>query len=191
MSPVIEYALIAMVAAYGLFGIYLASVRPYAVAVTVPVGTFRDRVPLDIDAWTRHDDRAGGFAFAVPPEWVVDGAGASAIRIGRSVREAAAAPEGDGILVERVALGERQEVQNLAALEFAGRRPALYDVAVDGRPALFAVAFENGHVRRQTVYVPLDGAALALRATSVDPAAFAAFVSTVKFYAPETLTPTP
>lgn len=180
-----------MVAAYGLFGIYFSSLRPFAVASATPVGTFREEIPLDIDAWERRDDRARGFIHGVPPGWIVEASEPDRLRLGRSSREAAMAPDGGGILVETVILGERQEVQNVAALDFAGSRPALYDVAVDGRPALFAVLVEQGRVRRQVVYVPMGSSALAIRAGALEPAAFSAFVSTLKFFPSETLTPTP
>ncbi len=191
LSPVVEYALVGTVAAYGLFGIYLSSLRPFAVADASAVGTFREEIPLDIDAWERRDDRARGLIHGVPPGWVVDASEPDLVRLGRSTREAAMAPEGDGILIETIALGERQEVQNVAALDFSGRRPALYDVAVDGRPALFAILFERGRVRAQAVYVPAGDAALVIRAGALDPAAFAAFLSAVKFFPSETLTASP
>lgn len=192
MSPVIEYALVATVAAYGLFGIWLSSLRPFAVALNAPSSTLHAPVTLDIDAWSRRDNRAYGYAYAVPPGWIVSAGDPAAVRLGRSIKDIGLAPaDGAGILVEVAPLHERREVQNLAAEDFAGSRAALYDVAVDGVGALFAAELERGRIRRQAVYVPMGDAALVIRSAALDPAAFAAFVSTVKFYAPETLTPAP
>lgn len=186
MSPLVEGALIAVIAAYGLLAIYFASLRPLAVATLSPSVSLATPTTLDTDAWSRHDVAPFSYAFASPPGWVVDLDDPTDVRLGRSAKEMALAPsQGEGIAIEAVGLGERQEAQNLAAEDFAGSRPALYDVSVDGVPALFAVAFENGRVRRQAVYVPLGDVVLIARAAWVDPSVFAAFVSTLKFYAPE------
>lgn len=182
LSPVAEAAVVFLALAYGLFGIYVFSLRPFAVAALSPVGAVPEPVVLDIDAWTRHDVADAGYAFAAPPGWIVDASDPASVRFGRSAKELARAGlEGDGVLIETVPLHERREVQNLAAEEFAGARPALYDVAIDGRSALFAVEFSGGRIRRQVVYVPSDGAALIFRAARLDPAVFATFLSTVKF----------
>lgn len=185
LSPSVEAALISAVVAYGLFVVWYASLSPLAVPVTAILATVPQPVTLDTDEWTRRDEPARGFAFALPPEWLVDDADPARVRLGRSVRElATAAAANEGILMETVSLGERAEIANLAAEDFAGTRPALYDVYVDGRHALFALTFERGRVRRQAIYVPMDAEALVIRAASTDPAVFATFVSTIKFYKP-------
>lgn len=191
LSPVVEYALVALVAVYGLFGIFLSSLRPFTMAAISPSGIVHEPIPLDTDEWTRHDNRTLGYAFAAPPGWIVSESDADAVRVGRSAKEIASAPtEGGGILLEALPLHERREVQNLAAEDFIGTRPALYDVSVDGVPALFAVVFDRGRVRRQAVYVPMGDTALIISSASMEPAAFATFVSSIKFYLPEP-NPTP
>src|SRR5690242_108339 len=103
LSPVVEYALVALVAVYGLFGIYLSSLRPFAVAATSPVTSIREPVPLDPSLWTRHDDRVYGYAFASPPGWIVDDLDPARVRIARSAKELAmAGQEGEGLVVERI-----------------------------------------------------------------------------------------
>lgn len=192
LPPRVEYALVGLVAAYGLVGIYAASLRPFAVATSVPLATVPEPVPLARELWKRHDNLAEGYAFAAPPGWIVDGADPAHLRLGRSARElAAAGSSGGGVLVETVPLYEGKGIADAAAADFAGVRPALYDVAVDGRPSLFAAAFERGRVVRQAAYVPMEGRALVVRSASLDPAAFAAFLSDVRFHSSETLTLTP
>jgi hypothetical protein len=183
LSPIVEYALVAVVASYGLLAIYLVSLQPLAVATLSPVVALLRPVSLDTDAWTRWDDQAYGYAFGAPPGWTVDQGDPASVRIGRSAKERAAAPDaGQGIQVQAATLEPRQQIENIAAADFEGLRSALYDVSVDGRPALFAIAFVNGRIRRQAVYVSLGPRALIARAAVTDPAVFSAFVSTVKFY---------
>lgn len=187
LSPVVEAALIAVVASYGILAIYLSSMRPLVVATLSPVVSLPQPVSLDTDAWSRFDDPAYGYAFALPPAWTADASDPSSVRIGRSAKERAEAPDaGEGILIQSVALGPRQQIENIAVADFADERPALYDVSVDGRPALFSVAFENARVVRQAVYVQDGARAVVIRAATIDPAVFATFVSAVKFYATET-----
>ena len=187
MSPLVEYALVAVVAAYGCLAIYVVSLRPLAIASAPTAAALPQPVTLDIDAWSRRDVPAYGYAFAVPPGWDADASDPADVRLGRSAKERAAAPEeGEGLAIESVALPPRQQVENLAAADFEGQRPALYDVSVDGRPALFAVAFQGRSVRRQAVYVPRGAASvLVIRSAWLDPAVFATFVSTVKFTTPD------
>lgn len=183
LSPFFEYASVGVAAAYGFLAIYLVSLRPLAVAALSPVSALPQPVSLDIDAWTRWDDQAYGYAFGAPPGWTVDQSDPASVRIGRSAKERGLAPnQGEGIQIQAAALEPRQQVENIAAADFESLRPALYDVSVDGRPALFAVAFVNGRVRREAVYIPDGGMALIARATGTDPAVFSAFVSTIKFY---------
>ena len=202
LSPVVEYALIAMVAAYGLFGIYLSSLRPFVVATTSPATAINEPVPLDPELWTRHDVRAYGYAFAAPPGWLVDDRDPARVRLARSLKELGlAGREGEGILVESIPLYEGKAIEDAAAADFAGHRPALYDVAVDGRLSLFAIEFESGRVLRQAVYIPLPASprerdsaftrALVVRSARLDPAVFAAFLSDVRFYSSEEITPAP
>lgn len=192
LSPVVEYALVALVAAYGLFGIYLSSLRPFIVATNAPVTSVNEPVTLDAGRWTRHDARVLGYAYASPPGWLVDDSDLARIRLGRSSKElAAAGRDGEGILVELIPLYEGKGIEDAAAADFAGSRPALYDVSVDGRLALFAVAFENGRVARQAVYIPMGDHATVVRSARADPAVFAAFLSDIRFYSNEEITPTP
>ena len=191
LSPVVEYALVAMVAVYGLFGIYLSALRPFVAATTSPVTSIATPVPLDPDLWTRHDDAAEGYAYAVPPGWVVDDRDPARIRVGRSAKELGiAGRDGEGLLVESIPLYEGKAIEDVVVADFAGRRPALYDVTVDGHAALFAIAFERGRVARQAVYIPLGDHALVVRAADTDPAVFAMFLSDIRFYPAENpLTP--
>ena len=192
MSPVVEYALLATVAAYGLFGIYLSSLHPFLSATTSSISSIPEPVPLDHGFWTRYDNKVYGYAFAAPPGWIIDDRDLADLRVGRSAKElAAAGVEGEGLRIAMVPLYEGKAVEDAAAADFAGRRPALYDAVVDGREALFAIDFERGRVIRQAVYVPLGDAALTLSAARMDPPSFAAFVASVRFLASEELTPTP
>ncbi|WKZ29041.1 MAG: hypothetical protein QY323_05970 [Patescibacteria group bacterium] len=185
LSPSVEAALISVVVAYGLFVVWYASLSPLAVPMTAVLATVPQPVSLDTDEWTRRDEPSRGFAFALPVGWLVDDTDPSHVRLGRSVRElATAAAANEGILMETVPLGAREEIANLVAEDFAGTRPALYDVYVDGRHALFVLTFERNRVRRQAVYVPMGEEALVIRAATTDPAVFATFVSTIKFYKP-------
>ncbi len=186
LSPLVEAALVAVVAAYGLFAIWYASLAPFDVSSTALLSTVPQPVPLDIDAWTRHDVPSEGYAFAAPPDWLVEAADPARVRLGRSSKELETAPaSGEGVMIGSVALADRQDVSDLAAQDFAGTRAAFYDVSVDGHPSVFAIAFENGRVKRQAIYVPAGkGSALVASAASADPAVFAAFVSTIKFYTP-------
>ncbi len=192
LSSVVEYALVALVAVYGLFGIYLSSLRLLIDAAPAPVTSLPQPVPLDASLWTRHDDASLGYAYASPPGWIVVDAYPGRVRLGRTVKEAGmAGREGEGILMESVPLYEGEGIEDAAAAEFAGRRPALYDVHIDGRPSLFAIEFENGRVSRQAAYVPLNDGAIVIRAARTDPAAFAMFLSGIRFYSSEEITTVP
>ncbi len=183
LSPIVEASLLGVVAAYGLFVIWYASLAPMAVPVTLSISSVPQTVTLDTDAWSRHD--ANDFAFAIPPDWRLDMSDATRIRVGRSVPElATAGAASGGVLIATVPLGDRQEIANLAAEDFSDARAASYDVGVDGRSAIFKTAFQNGRVIRQAVYVPMGRTALVIRSASVDPSVFATLVSTIKFYKP-------
>lgn len=173
------------VAVYGLFAVWYAALAPLAVPFTGLLATVPQAVPLDTDIWTRRDDPARGFAFAIPPDWLVDASDPATLRLGRSARELATAGTfNGGIVIAKDALPERQEAANAVAEDFAGSRAATYDVMVDGRPAVFAIAFENARVKRQAVYIPDGKNVIVVGAAQADPAVFAALVSTIKFYAP-------
>ena len=183
LSPVAEAAVVFLAVAYGLFAVWYASLRPFAVAALSPSGALHEPVVLDAAAWTRHDATGAAYAFAAPPDWIVDAMDPASVRIGRSAKELVTAPfAGQGVLLETLPFLGDQDVALMAAREFSGRRPALYDVAVDGRSALFAVEFAGGRLVRQAVYVPGADTALVIRSASMDPAAFALLVSTIKFY---------
>jgi len=186
LSPVVEYALVALVAAYGLFGIYLSSLRPFVELTPVAATSLFEPVPLAPEAWTRHDDAAYGYAFAAPNGWLVDDRDPAAVRVGRSAAEVArAGDQGEGILLETFRRVEDVDIAEIAAADFAGRRPALYDVSVDGRASLFAVDFDQGRVVRQVVYVPIEDAVLIVRTGRLEPAVFSSFVSDIRFYPSE------
>jgi hypothetical protein len=185
LSPSVEATLISVVVAYGLFVVWYASLSPLVVPVTAILTTVPQAVTLDTDDWMRRDDPVRGFAFALPPHWLVDDADPSRVRLGRSAKElATASAANEGILMETLSLGEREEIANLVAEDFADARPALYDVYVDGRHSIFAITFEHYSVRRQAIYIPMGKEALVVRAASTDPAVFATLVSTIKFYKP-------
>lgn len=86
------------------------------------------------------------------------------------------------MLVKVIDLYDGERIEDLAASDFSGRRPALYDISVDGRLALFAIDFENGRVARQVAYLPMDKRILVVRSARADVAAFAMFLSNLKFY---------
>jgi len=190
LSPIVEAALIAVVACYGFLAIFFDALKPHTVDMLSPIMAVRPAVSIAIDTWERHDDTVHRYAFAAPHGWIVDDRNPSAIRIGRFAKEAADAPEEEySLLISSVPIQPRQQIENLAAADFAQARPAVYDVAMDGRPAMFAVAFENGRVSRQAVYVVLTppsdaspGTALVIRAGRLDPAVFSTLVSTLRFY---------
>jgi hypothetical protein len=189
LSPVVEYALVALVAVYGFFGIYMSSLLPFVVATNSPVTSVSEPVSLDQETWTRHDNATYGYAYASPPGWLIDDRDPAAVRLGRSSKEIeSAGREGEGIIVIVTPLYEGKAVEDAAASDFYGRHPALYDVTVDGRAALFAIDFERDRVVRQAVYVPLGDRALVIRSARLDPAAFAAFLSDIRFYSPEITT---
>lgn len=179
-SPFIEGALIALAVAYGIFAIYLASVKPLVVALTSDIGNVPAPIPLDTDEWSRSTNVESRYLFGVPNGWVVEASNAQRVAVGRS-RQAILAQEGGVIVIETRAIGDRNQIENIASHELAGARPALYDVSVHGRPGLFAVEFENGRIARQTVYVQVGERVHIIRAGSMDPAAFSTFVSTIKF----------
>ena len=179
-SPFIEGALIALAVAYGIFAIYLASVKPLVVALTSDIGNAPAPITLDTDEWSRSTNVESRYLFGVPKGWIVEASNAQRVAVGRS-RQAILAREGGAIVIETRAIGDRNQIENIAADEIADARPALYDVSVHGRPGLFAVEFENGRIVRQTVYVQVGERVHIIRAGSMDPAAFSAFVSTVKF----------
>jgi len=179
-SPFIEGALIALAVAYGIFAIYLASVKPLVVALTSDSGNAPAPITLDTDEWSRSTNVESRYLFGVPKGWIVEASNAQRVAVGRS-RQAILAREGGAIVIETRTIGDRNQIENIAADEIADARPALYDVSVHGRPGLFAVEFENGRIVRQTVYVQVGERVHIIRAGSMDPAAFSAFVSTVKF----------
>lgn len=189
MSPVVEKSLVVLAAAYGFFAIYLASVHPLVVLTTADIRSIPRPITLDTDAWERHENAKRGYQYAVPPGWAVDDADPDHVVAARARGRLAEAREGwGGLIVEVMELGPRRQAENVAAADFAGQRPALYDVSVYGQEGLFAIAFENGLVSRQAVYVPLGDRLYAFRADRLDPAVFAAFISTVKFF-PQLLLP--
>ena len=152
-----------------------------------PIVSLPQPVTLDIDAWSRQDDAARGYAYAVPPGWTVDARDPDLIRIGRSDKERAQAPDqGEGLVIQTVPVAARQEISNLVAADFSGQRLVRYDVSIDGRSAVFAVAFENDRIRRQALYVPQGSSALVVRSATADPSVFSALVSTLKFYSADT-----
>ena len=51
LSPVVEAALIATVASYGLLAIYLSWRHPFDVASLSPIVSFPQPVTLDVDTW--------------------------------------------------------------------------------------------------------------------------------------------
>lgn len=186
LSPVIEYALVALTIVYGLFAIYLASLKPLEVAFVADVRSLPRPVTLDLDAWERSENVAYGYSYAIPPGWIIVSDDGSRVVLARDFKRSwlAGHDGAEGLVIEVLPLGPRQEVQNVAAEEFRGLRPALYDVAVDGRDSLFAVSFDGGRLERQAVYVPAEGRAYVVRGGATDPAVFAVFVSSIAF-APE------
>ncbi len=189
MSPVVETSVVVLAAAYGFFAIYLASVHPFVVLTTADIRSIPEPITLDTDLWERHENAERGYQYAVPPGWIVDDADPGRVVSARARGRLPEAREGgEGLMIEVLELGPRQEPENVAVADFAGRRPALYDVSVYGQGGLFAIAFEDGRVSRQAVYVPIGEKLYVFRGGKFDPAAFSAFVSTVRFF-PQLLLP--
>lgn len=183
LTPPVEYALVALTVAYGLFAIYLATIKPLEVAFVSDVRNLPTQVPLVVDSWERCENVPFGYTYAIPPGWVADGPDSSRLRIARYEKQLLTAGRAgrEGITVEVVPLEPEQGVEDLAFAEFQGRRPALYDVGVDGRPALFVIDFRGSKIDRQSVYVPAEGRAYVIRGGATDPAVFSAFISSIEF----------
>lgn len=182
LSPFVEHALVLLAAAYGAAAIYFASLHPLVVATTADIRSVPPPVGLDTDSWPRYENAARGYQFALPPEWRVDASDPDRVEAAYGATGSRGLADPRRFEIDVLALGEREEAENVAAREFAGQRPALYDVAVYGAPGLFAISFADGRVAKQAVYVPIGRALYVFRGGAVDPALFAAFVSTVKFF---------
>jgi len=180
LSPVLEKSLIALMVGYGFFAIYLASVHPLVVLSTAEIRSIQPKISLDTDIWKRKRNDAFMYLYAVPSGWVVDESDPARIVIA-SGSGYLLSGKGSRIDIEAAMLGERNQIENIAATELAGKRPALYDVGVHGRSGLFAVTFRNSRVHEQTVYVEVDDHILIFRGGNMDPAAFSAFISAIKF----------
>lgn len=180
LSPIIEASLIALALAYGVFVIYLASVKPLVVALTPDVRSVPAPLSLDTDEWIRATNVSARYVFGIPKGWTVDDSDTNRIIVGRNLR-ALRKPANNAIIIETRMLGERNQIENIAVAELSDSRPALYDVAVHGRPGLFSVEFLGNRIMRQTVYVQSGRKVHIIRAGSLDPAVFSAFISTMKF----------
>ena len=181
-SRVVEASLIALALAYGIFAIYLASLRPLVVALTADIRNVPEPVSLDTDAWQRATNVSERYLFGVPIGWRVSSPYESRVEVSRAGKTSISR---EVIVIETKPIGDRNQVENIAADDFVGSRPALYDVAVHGRPGLFAVAFDEGRIVRQSVYVQVGERMHVFQTGAMDPAAFSTFISTVKFL-PET-----
>lgn len=180
LSPVIEKTLIILMLGYGFFAIYLASVKPLVVLSTSEISAVQPKLSLDTDLWDRKKNSAFGYLYAVPPGWAVDDSDPENVILASGSGYLLNA-KGDRIRIEAVAKGDRIQAENIAVNDLAGKRPALYDVGVHGRSGLFAVTFRNRRIQEQAVYLEVDDHVLVFRGGSMDPAAFSAFVSSIKF----------
>lgn len=180
LSPLLEKSLIALVLAYGFFAIYYASVRPLVVLSTGEIRSVQTQMSLDTDVWERERNDALNYLYAIPPGWAVNDADPAHLVLA-SGKGHLLSGKGSQIEIEALPVGDRIQAENVAVTELMGKRPALYDVGVHGRSGLFAVTFKNRRVHEQTVYVEVEDHVLIFRGGSMDPAAFSAFVSTVKF----------
>ena len=182
LSPIVEKSLITVVLAYGVFAIYLASIHPLVTLTTSLITTLHHPVSLDTDTWTREKNRVHRFLYGVPNGWLVDDSDPSRITIARSADfKKYGGKYVPQIIMEVGPIGERNQVENIAARELVGKRPALYDVGVHGRPGLFAVTFNGRTIIDQNVYVQIGKKVIIFRGRSIDPSVFSAFISTVKF----------
>jgi hypothetical protein len=177
-------SLVAVCLLAGVFGIYAQSLRPLAVETTALITALSSEIDLDTDAWDRHRLEAQGIQFAVPPGWRVSTDDPDRVIAAESPRTIAMPGTGRAVFIESSPMEPRRQPENAAAEEFAGRRPALYDVGVDGHEALFVVSFRRGRVDRQAVYLEKDGRLFVFRGDGLDPAAFSSFVSTIRFFTP-------
>lgn len=183
LSPVFEAALITLAAGTGVLAIWLATVRPFAYPATIAIRSIAGPIPLDTDSWSRSRNVVYGYEYGVPPGWVMDDSDPSRVALARNLL-ALTAPLGARVTVEVRPLAERQDASNVAAEEFAGHSPALYDVGVAGHPGLFAIAFVNGRVGSQAVYVQRGENVVVIHGDGMNPAAFSAFISTIRFFTP-------
>jgi len=180
LSPTLEKSLVVLVLAYGVFAIYLASIKPLVVLTTASIGTVREDISLDTDSWDRARNDTHRYIFAIPDGWVFDATDPDSVILA-SGEGYLLNGKGDRITIDLQPLGERNQIENIAVSELVGERPALYDVGVHGKIGLFAVTFKNKRIAEQTVYVDLDEKVMIIRGGSLDPAAFSAFISTIKF----------
>lgn len=184
LSPLVEKSLIAVALLAGLLAIYAAQALPFVAPVTWSVGTVPQPIPLDLDAWTPARNAAHSYVYAVPPGWIVDDAHPSVILVARDRGSLIVGLVGNVLKISVKPLGERRQVEDLAAADFAGLRRATYEISASGHPGLFVVAFENKMTGRQAAYVPRGSNVLVVRGDGVDPAVFSAFVSSIKFFTP-------
>lgn len=184
LSPVIEASLIALAMSYGIFIIYLASVRPLVVAITSDIRSVPVAISLDTDEWDRATNVGSRYLFGIPSGWVIETSSEQRVAIARN-HQVLDSQGDDMIVIETRLIGERNQVENIAAAEFSDVRPALYDIAVHGRSGLFSVEFNRGRISKQTVYVQVGDRVHIIRSGGMDPAAFSTFISTIKFL-PET-----
>ncbi len=184
LSPFVEKSLVALAACAGAVFIYFASIEPFVAATTAGINSVPERVTSDIDAWTRASSAALGVQYGIPPGWAEKAAADGRVLITPAPGLVEAAGRGATVFsMELRQLGAREHIENVAAAEFAGTRPALYDVAVDGREALFAASFNaDGRIAQQAVYVLRGDKTLIIRGDRIDPPTFSSFISTVKFF---------
>lgn len=176
--------MILVTALTGAVAIYLSSLSPFVTLTTADIRSWSPPVTLDTDAWTRFRNPAYGYEYGAPPGWIAVADDPADVKIARSPGAAIRFGDAPVMSVETRALGERLQPENIAVQDFAGTRPALYDVGVNGREGLFAISFRNGRVRDQAVYLPMGDVLYVFRGGNVDPAVFSAFVSTIKFFTP-------
>lgn len=185
LSPALEASVIALALAYGVFAVYLSSLHPLAVQTTAGIRALSAPIDLDTDHWLRSRNEARGYLYAIPPSWRVADDDPDRVVLGANEAVAAGRRTGPRIVIEAHPLRERGEAVNVAVADLFGTRPALYDVTVHGRPGLFAVRFDGRRLVEQTVYVETGRDVLVFRGGDMEPEAFSAFLSTVKFL-PET-----
>jgi len=175
-----EAVLVILAIGYGIFAIYLASVRPFVVVLTTGIGTVPEPLSLDTGDWRRATNVSGRFVFGVPPGWVLDATALDRTIMARD-RQHLLHGGPDAIVIETRYVDEDTRVEDVALRESALARPSLYDISVHGRPGIFAVEFTDGRIARQTVYIGVGDRIYVFRASVLDPAVFSTFISTVRF----------
>jgi hypothetical protein len=184
LTPFVEKSLVAVAVLAGLAVVYVAQATPLAVPLTWPVNSVPGPISLDVDSWSQARNDVYSYDYSVPPGWLTDTSDPSHVVVAQDRLALKAGFYGSALTLDLRELGLRQQVENLAAADFAGVRVATYDISVSGYSGLFVIAFENGRPARQSAYLVRGRNVLVVRGDWLDPTVFSTFVSNLKFFTP-------